>query len=155
CIASGVFSPLTGFVGRADYESILDSMRLVSGVVWSIPVTLAVSSEVAKSTGARSSIALQDPSGRIVATMDVTEQFLYDKAREASAVYRTTEQAHPGVARLYGQGDVLLAGPITLFDRPGDELFPAFRRDPTETRRLFAERGWRRVVGFQTRNPVH
>jgi sulfate adenylyltransferase len=155
CIATGVFSPLTGFVGRADYESSLDTMRLSDGTVWSIPVTLAVSSDTARAIGARSSIALQDPAGRVVATMEVTEQFPYDKRGEASAVYRTTDEAHPGVARLYGQGDLLLAGPITLLVPPAGEPFAEFRRDPIETRQLFAERGWRRVVGFQTRNPVH
>ena len=155
CIASGVFSPLTGFVGRSDYESILDAMRLADGTIWSIPVTLAVSADVATSLGAASTIALEDPEGRLAATMEVSEQFTYDRRREAAAVYRTTEAAHPGVARLYGQGDVLLAGPITLLDRPGDEPFREFRRDPATTRRLFAERGWRRIVGFQTRNPVH
>ena len=155
CIATGVFSPLIGFAGRADYESILDRMRLADGVVWSIPITLAVSADVAKSLGRRGTAALEDPAGRIVATMEVTDQFSYDKPREADAVYRTTDTAHPGVARLYGQGDVLLAGPVTLLERPVDEPFAAFRRDPADTRRLFADRGWRRVVGFQTRNPVH
>jgi sulfate adenylyltransferase len=155
CIATGVFSPLTGFVGKADYTSILDTMRLANGAVWSIPVTLAVADDVARSIGSRSAIALEDPSGRVVATMEVTEQFGYDKEKEAAAVYRTKESAHPGVARVYAQGDVLLAGPITLLERPADESFASFRRDPVDTRRLFAERGWRRIVGFQTRNPVH
>ena len=155
CIATGVFSPLTGFVGHRDYESILDAMRLANGVVFSIPVTLAISADDARVLRTASSIALADPSGAVVATMDVTEQFAYDKRREAAAVYRTTDDAHPGVARLYAQGDVLLAGPITLLERPSDEPFAEFRRDPAEIRRLFAERGWRRVVGFQTRNPVH
>src|SRR3989475_6349020 len=155
CLATGVFSPLAGFVGRTDYESILDAMRLADGSVWSIPVTLAISSDTAKAIGISSTIALQDPAGRVVATMEVTERFSYDKRRESEAVYRTTDQAHPGVARLYGQGDVLLAGPITLLNPSADEPFAAFRRDPVDTRRLFAERGWRRVVGFQTRNPVH
>jgi sulfate adenylyltransferase len=155
CIATGVFSPLTGFVGRADYESIVERMRLASGAVWSIPVTLAVSTDAAASLKSASSIALEDPSGRIVATMEVSEQFGYDKRAEASQVYRTTDEAHPGVARVYAQGDVLLAGPVTLLERPADEPFTAFRRDPDETRRLFVERGWRRIVGFQTRNPVH
>ena len=95
------------------------------------------------------------PSGRLVATMEIVDRFSYDKQREATAVYRTTDAAHPGVARLYDQGDVLLAGPVTLLERPMEEPFAAFRRDPAATRLLFAERGWRRVVGFQTRNPVH
>jgi sulfate adenylyltransferase len=155
CIATGVFSPLTGFVSRADYESILDRMRLTNGTVWSIPVTLAVASDLAAAISPGTSVALEDPSGRVVATMDVTERYSYDKSREAQAVYRTTETAHPGVARLSAQGDVLLAGPIALLERPQDEPFGPFRRDPSETRTLFAERGWRRIVGFQTRNPVH
>jgi len=155
CIATGVFSPLTGFVGRADYTSIVERMRLASGAVWTIPVTLAVASDVAASLKSARSIALEDPAGRIVATMEVAEQFGYDKRAEAAQVYRTTDEAHPGVARLYAQGDTLVAGPVTLLERPADEPFAAYRRDPAETRRLFAERGWRRIVGFQTRNPVH
>jgi sulfate adenylyltransferase len=155
CIATGVFSPLTGFVGRADYESIVERMRLANGAVWSIPVTLAVSNDAAASLKSARSIALEDPSGRLVATMEVAEQFGYDKRAEAAQVYRTTDEAHPGVARLYAQGDVLVSGPVTLLERPADEPFAAYRRDPAETRRIFADRGWRRIVGFQTRNPVH
>jgi sulfate adenylyltransferase len=155
CLATGVFSPLTGFVGRADYESILDTMRLSDGTVWSIPVALAISPDASRSIGAASRVALRGPSGRIVGTIDVTDRFTYDKRREAAAVYRTTEDAHPGVARLYAQGDMLVSGPVTLIAPPTDEPFAVFRRDPLDTRRLFAERGWRRVVGFQTRNPVH
>ncbi len=123
--------------------------------MWTIPVTLAVASDVATSLKSARSIALEDPAGRIVATMEVAEQFGYDKRAEAAQVYRTTDEAHPGVARLYAQGDILVAGPVTLLERPADEPFAAYRRDPAETRRLFAERGWRRIVGFQTRNPVH
>jgi sulfate adenylyltransferase len=155
CIATGVFSPLTGFAGQRDYESIVDRMRLADGTVWSVPVTLAVSVDLAASIGAGETIALQDPDGRVAATMEVTGQFRYDKRREALNVYRTDDQAHPGVARLFAQGECLLGGPVTLIQPPAAEPFAAFRRDPSETRRLFAERGWRRVVGFQTRNPVH
>jgi sulfate adenylyltransferase len=133
----------------------LTAVHLANGIVWSLPITLAVPAGVAESIGTRATIALEDPGGEIVATMDVTDRFSYDKQREATAVYRTTETAHPGVARLYSQGDVVLAGDITLIDRPAHEPFAAFRRDPVDTRGLFAERGWRRVVGFQTRNPVH
>jgi sulfate adenylyltransferase len=124
-------------------------------VVWPIPITLAVPSDVAKSIGPRTSIALADPFGRIVSTMEVHDVFSYDKEREAVAVYRTADAAHPGVARLYAQGGALLAGPVKLVEPPADEPFPDFPRDPVVTRRLFAERGWRTVVGFQTRNPVH
>ncbi len=155
CIATGVFSPLTGFVGREDYDSILDRMRLANGIVWSIPVTLAVSDDEARGIREGTVIALREPGGDIAATMDVHEKFAYDKRREALSVYRTDETAHPGVARLYAQGDTQLAGPVRLLKRPAHEPFAAFRRDPVETRRLFQEFGWRRVVGFQTRNPVH
>jgi sulfate adenylyltransferase len=155
CIATGVFSPLTGFACRRDYESILDRMRLADGTVWSIPVTLAVSDDDARAIREGSTIALQDPEGGIAGTLEVQEKFSYDKRREAAAVYRTEDTAHPGVARLYGQGETLLGGPVTLLQRPETEPFREFRRDPAETRRLFQSLGWRRVVGFQTRNPVH
>jgi sulfate adenylyltransferase len=150
-----VFSPLTGFTAQADYESIVDRMRLADGTVWSLPITLAVDADTAGPIDAGRTIALQDPVGRIAATMNVTGKFRYDKRREAINVYRADDDAHPGVARLNGQGDWLLAGPVTLIQPPAGEPFGACRRDPAETRRLFAERGWRRVVGFQTRNPVH
>lgn len=154
CIATGVFSPLTGFVGANDYASILDRLRLADGTVWSIPITLAASADVAL-IAKGSTVALTDPNGDLTATLDVTETFEYDKAREARAVYGTDDPAHPGVARLLAQGEVLMAGPVALIHPQADPPFAAFRRDPVETRRLFAERGWRRVVGFQTRNPVH
>jgi sulfate adenylyltransferase len=154
CIATGVFSPLAGFASKADYQSIVERMRLANGTVWSIPVTLAVSADQARQFREGHSIALADTDGAVIATMEVEEQYSYDKKKEALGVYRTDDTAHPGVARLYGQGEVLLGGPITLLARPS-EPFEAYRRDPAETRRLFAERGWRRVVGFQTRNPVH
>jgi len=155
CIATGVFSPLTGFVRRADYESIVERMRLADGTIWTLPVTLAVSSDRARQIGPGANVALLDPAGSIVATMNVSETFAYDKRLEAGRVYRTEDPAHPGVARLYEQGDILVAGPITMLRCPSDEPFAEFRRDPAATRALFAERGWRRVVGFQTRNPVH
>ncbi len=155
CIATGVFSPLTGFMTRADYESVVENMRLANGTIWSLPVTLAVDAERADALPSRGAVALLDPAGRLAGTIDVTERFSYDTRREARQVYRTEDEAHPGVSRLYRQGSVLLAGPITLIQRPVDEPFAEFRRDPIDTRRAFAERGWRTVVGFQTRNPVH
>lgn len=153
-IAIGGFSPLTGFLGSRDYEAVLESMHLASGVVWPIPVTLAVTEEDGQRLAVGQSIALRDPSGQPVATMFLEEKFRAQPEREALSVYRTTDEAHPGVAVLYQQGPVLLAGPITLINRPST-LFPTYRLDPVETRAAFAQRGWRRVVGFQTRNPVH
>lgn len=155
CLATGVFSPLAGFVGRTDYESILDRMRLSNGTVWSIPVTLAVSEDEARSIPEGAPIALKGPDGEVAGTMAVQEKFSYDKSREAASVYRTKDAAHPGVARLYAQGDTLLAGPVQLLERRTEVPFAESRRDPADTRALFEALGWRRIVGFQTRNPVH
>jgi sulfate adenylyltransferase/3'-phosphoadenosine 5'-phosphosulfate synthase len=153
-IAIGGFSPLTGFLGARDYHEVLDSMHLASGLVWPIPITLAVSEDDGRRLAVGQPIALNDPSGRLLAIMYLEEKYAAEPEREAQSVYRTTDPAHPGVAVLYQQGPVLLAGPITLINRPASP-FPAYRLDPAETRALFAARGWRRVVGFQTRNPVH
>lgn len=154
-IGTGVFSPLTGFMTRRDYESVVEHMRLANGLVWSIPITLAVERERADALREGQEIALEEPNGNILGIMTLEEKFEYDKEREARLVYRTTDDKHPGVARLYAQGDVLLGGPIYLLNRPAERPFQEFRFDPAETRRMFAERGWKRVVGFQTRNPIH
>lgn len=153
-IAIGGFSPLTGFLGSADYRSVVEEMRLANGLVWPIPITLPVSEEEAAGLKEGTRIALRDEAGRLVGTLDLTEKYRYDKAAEARLVYRTEDPAHPGVAKLYAQGDVLLAGEVRAFRRP-DSAFPELPSEPAVTRRLFADRGWRRVVAFQTRNPVH
>ena len=154
-IAVGAFSPLTGFMGRAIYESVLDDMRLPNGLAWTIPITLPVSAEVAASLKEGEELALCEPGGLILGIMELAEKYEYDKEREAEKVYRTTETKHPGVARLYGQGEVYLAGDIHLLNRPSHIEFPEFRHDPAQSRRMFAARGWRRIVAFQTRNPIH
>jgi sulfate adenylyltransferase len=148
-LASGALSPLEGFLGREDYESVVDSMRLASGLPWALPVCLAVDEAP---SGDR--VALADEGGRNLAVLDVAEVYGYDKAREAENCFRTTDDAHPGVARLYGQKPKYLAGRVTVFERP-EPSFPELALDPVETRAAFAERGWKRVVGFQTRNPIH
>ncbi len=148
-LASGALSPLTGFLGSEDYESVVDSMRLASGLPWALPVCLAVSEAP---TGDR--VALADEDGRRLAVLEVDEVYAYDKEREAERCFRTTDAEHPGVARLYAQHDWYVAGPVTVFERL-EPAFPELHRDPAETRALFADRGWKRVVGFQTRNPIH
>ena len=158
-LAVGAFSPLTGFMLKADYDRCVEEMRLANGLVWSIPVTLAVEQEVADRVQEGREVALCEGE-RVLAVMEVMEKYPYDrqvKEREAREVYRTTEEAHPGVARLYRQGDVLLGGDIWLVDWPSavKTEFPELRHTPAETRRMFARRGWRSVVGFQTRNPIH
>ncbi len=148
-IASGALSPLEGFMSRADYERVVEEMHLVNGLPWALPVCLAVEDAP---KGER--VALTDREGRAVAVVEVEEVFSYDKEREVELCFRTTESAHPGVARLYAQKDLYLAGIVTVFDRP-QPPFAELALDPAETRRIFAERGWKRVVGFQTRNPIH
>jgi sulfate adenylyltransferase len=154
-ISTGVFSPLEGFMGRDDYESVVADMHLTSGLAWSIPVTLAADAEAAKYLKEGSIVALVDSSGEPVGTMLLVERYRYDKEREAHKVYQTTDKDHPGVANLYQQGDVLLGGEIELIQPPDTGPFPQHYYGPEELRDLFAEKGWRRVVGFQTRNPVH
>jgi sulfate adenylyltransferase len=148
-LASGALSPLEGFMGREDYERVVEEMRLANGLPWALPVCLAVAEAP---QGDR--VALADESGRLVAVLEVEEVYDYDKEREAEKCFRTTDDAHPGVARLYGQHDRYLAGKVTVFER-AEPQFPELALDPAETRAAFAERGWRRVVGFQTRNPIH
>jgi sulfate adenylyltransferase len=148
-IASGALSPLEGFMDKADYESVLEDMRLANGLPWAIPVCLAVD-EAPK--GDRVALATED--GRTVAVLEVAHVYPCATETEAQQVFRTTDEAHPGVARLYGQKPNYLSGRVTVFDRPAPQ-FPELALDPRDTRAAFAERGWRRVVGFQTRNPIH
>ena len=153
-IASGAYSPLEGFMGEADYKGVVSNMRLANGVIWPLPITLAVSSEEAKRLKVKKDVALYDDH-LLLGVLHLTEKYTYGKTRQAELVYRTTDSAHPGVQALYNQGDWLLAGPITLINRPREFSFLEYRKDPSETRALFQDRGWRRVVAFQTRNPVH
>jgi sulfate adenylyltransferase len=148
-LATGALSPLEGFMGRDDYERVLDEMRLAGGLPWALPVCLAV--ETAPQ-GDR--VALADGSGRLLAVLEVEDVYPYDKQREADRCFRTTEAEHPGVGRLYAQHPLYISGRVTVFDRVPPP-FPELAKDPAETRAAFAERGWKRVVGFQTRNPIH
>ena len=153
-IAVGAYSPLEGFMGEADYHAVVSGMRLKNGVAWSIPITLPVSNEQAQRLREGTDVALYQGE-HLLGALHLTEKFTHDKQTEARSVYGTTEDAHPGVRVLYEQGNWLLGGRISLLNRPGDPSFVQYRRDPAQTRALFRERGWRRVVAFQTRNPVH
>ncbi len=153
-IAVGAFSPLTGFMTQADYKGVVKDMHLASGAPWSLPVTLSASRDDAKRFEGKQ-IALTDEAGNALAVMDVEQAYEYDKQEEARLAYRTDEEAHPGVAAVYAQGEMLLGGPIKLFQRQQHTEFLEHRRDPKATRAAFAERGWKTIVGFQTRNPVH
>jgi sulfate adenylyltransferase len=159
-IATGGLSPLTGFMGEADYKSVVHNMRLANGLPWTIPVTLAISAEQAARIQPGQAVALIEKTEggeRLLAILDVAEKYTYDREVEAQNVFRTTEDKHPGVARLYKQGEVLLAGSVDVIDLPlrAQTEFAELRYTPAQTRAIFAERGWRRIVGFQTRNPIH
>jgi sulfate adenylyltransferase len=148
-LASGALSPLEGFMGPNDYERVVEEMRLDSGLPWSLPVCLAVDTPPKGDE-----VALTDESGRALAVLEVDDAYEYDREREAERCFRTTDDAHPGVARLYAQKPLYLAGRVTVFERL-EPAFPELALDPAHTRSTFAERGWKRVVGFQTRNPIH
>ncbi len=152
--ANGAYSPLGGFMTRSDYLGVVNDMHLSNGLPWSIPITLAVSIERAETLKEGSQIALVDAQNTLQAVMTIAEKFGYDKRCEASKVYRTADDAHPGVKVLYLQGDVLLGGPVRVVALQ-QQAFARYRFTPMQARQMFAERGWKRVVGFQTRNPVH
>ncbi|MBW4539185.1 MAG: sulfate adenylyltransferase [Myxacorys chilensis ATA2-1-KO14] len=154
-IAIGGFSPLTGFMGKADYDRVVTDMHLANGLPWSIPVTLSVSEDVAEPLKEGALIRLDDLTGRFIGVLQLTEKYTYDKAHEAVNVYRTDEEKHPGVAVVYGQGNVNLAGDVWLLERDAHPLFPTYQIDPAASRQMFREKGWKTVVAFQTRNPIH
>lgn len=154
CIATGVYSPLTGFVTEAEYKSIVDTMHLPSGLAFSIPITLQVSEEVAKTVKTGSEVALA-ANGQILAVMTVTDKYQPDQDAEATKVYRTNDEKHPGVAAMREAGPVYLGGPISVVADLPANAFPDYHFTPEKTRAAFAEKGWSTVVAFQTRNPIH
>lgn len=154
-IAIGALSPLEGFMCKDDYHSVIDTMRLTSGLPWALPVTLAVNEETANSLSIKEEITLVDEEGNSLAIMTVEEVYLHDKEKEAIQVYKTDSQDHPGVKYLFEVGSHLIGGKIDLIHRPKHEDFIQYRLDPADTRKIFQEKGWKRVVGFQTRNPIH
>jgi ATP sulfurylase len=133
---------------------VVREMRLENGLPWSIPITLAVSEDAAGRAAPRAQVALRARDGRLVAVMDVNDRFRPDKALEASEVYRSDDGDHPGVAHLKSSGPIYLGGEIHVLER-ALPAFPTHHHDPRDTRAYFAAKGWSRVVGFQTRNPIH
>ena len=154
-IAIGGFSPLKGFMEQADYEKVVEEMYLTNGLPWSIPITLSVSEEVAAPLKEGNWVRLDDQNGKFIGILELTQKYHYVKAHEAVNVYLTDDQKHPGVKVVYDQGPVNLAGPIWLLERETHPLFPAYQIDPAESRKRFEELGWKTIVGFQTRNPIH
>lgn len=156
-IGNGGYSPLTGFMGKADFESVCKNMTLSSGDVWAIPVLLAIDSSKAPAAGER--VALYAPNGTLQAVMTVEETYAHDKGLEIPNVFRTEDPEHPGVAKVLEEGDTCVAGPVDVLtlcvDPDGPEAFLDMRLTPAQTRAMFQEKGWTTVVAFQTRNPIH
>ena len=153
-LSQGGLTPLTGFMTEEQCKAVVNDMHLPGGVPWTIPVALATDLDSAKGIAEGEEIALATESGERVAIMRVESRYQPDKADEVEKVYRTRDEAHPGVAALRASGEVRLGGPVTLIDLPEGE-FPERRLEPTRTRAEFRSRGWKTVVAFQTRNPIH
>ena len=152
----GGFSPLRGFLNRADYEGVLDEMRLEDGTLWPIPVTLDVSEEVASTVSAATHMTLRDSTGVVLAVLEVGDIWPVDKDREALSVYGTTSREHPAVAYLANRtGDYYIGGVLEGFQLPRHYDFEELRKTPQQLRDYFEEHGWERIVAFQTRNPMH
>jgi sulfate adenylyltransferase len=154
-IAIGGFSPLTGFMNSSDYEAVVMTMHLANGLPWSIPVTLSVTEAIAEPLKEGSKIRLDAPNGEFVGILELEQKYRYDKVKEAVNVYKTDDEAHPGVKVVYEQGPINLAGAVWLLQRDPHPFFPTYQIDPVDSRSLFREKGWKTIVGFQTRNPIH
>ncbi|UYP04957.1 sulfate adenylyltransferase [Bacillus subtilis] len=152
-IGIGAYSPIEGFFNEKDYVSVVENMRLSSGVVWSLPITLPVDAQKAAELSLGETVKLTYE-GETYGVIQIEDLFVPDKQKEAVNVYKTDEQEHPGVKKLFSRGNTYVGGPITLIKKASKQ-FPEFTFEPSETRRQFAEKGWETIVGFQTRNPVH
>lgn len=153
-IANGAYSPLEGFMGEKDYHTVVHEMRLADGHPWPLPITLAVEQKKASGLAAGQTIQLIN-NGVVYGLMDIKEIYFPDKKAEAELVYKTTDEKHPGVKKLLSRSNIYIGGPITLIRRIPKGPFSPYHLDPAETRQKFHELGWKTVVGFQTRNPVH
>jgi len=151
----GAYSPLKGFLGSKDYTAVVEKGRLADGLIWSVPITLDATEEQAAGLKEGQDVALVNEAGEALAILKLTEKYKADKKKEAQSVYGTTEEAHPGVAALNAAGPVYLAGDVDVLGIPGHDDFQSYRLTPTQTRAYFAEKGWKTIVGFQTRNPIH
>ncbi len=154
-IAVGAMSPLEGFMGEADYNSVCDEMKLSDGTAWPIPITCAVDASTADRVETGSRIALHDGNDRLLGYLTVSEKYKQDKAKQATKAYGTDDIAHPGVKGLMEEGDVCLAGKIDVVTARHDPMFVDHRLTPLSTRAEFQRRGWKTIAAFQTRNPIH
>jgi sulfate adenylyltransferase len=154
-IAIGALSPLKGFMNEADYLSVVKQMRLSNGLPWSVPITLSVTEAVADTLTEGTLVRLDTPAGEFAGILELAEKYRYSKEEEALNVYRTDDLKHPGVQVVDQSGPVNLAGEVWLLERELDVRFPQYQIDPAKSRILFKEKGWKTIVGFQTRNPIH
>ena len=154
-IAIGALSPLKGFMNQADYRSVVKQMRLSNGLPWSVPITLSVTQAVADTLKEGTLVRLDTPAGDFAGILELAEKYRYSKEEEALNVYRTDDLKHPGVQVVDQSGPVNLAGDVWLLERELDVRFPQYQIDPAKSRILFKEKGWKTIVGFQTRNPIH
>ena len=159
-LGMGAYTPLDGFMGAADWRGVCEDMALAGGLFWPIPITLSAEADVADAIAVGQEVALVDGAdgegGAVLGTMTVAEKYAIDKALECDRVYRTTDTAHPGVAKVMAQGAVNLAGPVrVLSEGPFPDQYSGLYYRPAETRRMFADAGWSTVAAFQTRNPMH
>lgn len=155
-IGVGAFSPLEGFMEEKDYHSVLENMRLSNGTVWSIPITLALDESITSTLQIGEQVALVgEQDGVIYGTLEVRSIYNVDQQQEAVKVFKTDDPEHPGVQKLLSRSSIYVGGPIQVLKRPQPEKFGEFYFDPEQTRQIFADKGWKTVVGFQTRNPVH
>ena len=155
-LATGVFSPLEGFMKRLDYESVLDRMRLQNDTLWPIPICLDVPETFAKTLETGQSIALRDPEGFLLAVLHIEEIWPVDRKKEASFIYGTCDEAHPGVSYLFHRsGDYYVGGKLEVLHLPLHFDFKQIRHTPAEIRGMYDKYGWNRIVGFQTRHPIH
>ena len=155
-LMNGGFNPLKGFLSEADYDDVVNNMRLTTGELWPMPITLDVSEDFAASLEIGQDIALRDQEGVILGTLTVTDRWTPNKAHEAEMVFGADDDAHPAVNYLHNQaGKIYLGGPIVGIQQPVHYDFRAKRNTPNELRAYFRKMGWRKVVAFQTRNPLH
>ncbi len=154
-IATGLYSPIGGFMTEEDYKSVVENMRLSDGTVWTIPIVLGVNKNEADQIEEGKRIALTDKSDNVYAVMDVEDIYEYNEKEEAELVYKTTSSEHPGVKNVYDRGQYHLGGEIHLIRRIEHDKFNKYRLDPKDVRAHIEAQGWDRVVGFQTRNPIH
>lgn len=155
-IGVGAFSPLEGFMNEADYKSVVARMRLANDIIWSLPITLEVTDEIAKQLSIGSKAALiGDEDGELYGIIDIESIYQADVLHEAEQVYRTMDMAHPGVEKLLKRPSTYVGGKVSVLERKQPEQFAQYYFDPVETRQIFEDKGWRTIVGFQTRNPVH